>query len=296
MELANSSWSVGNLLPLPEMKPMAPDRGGYTLTMRECAGSEECLAFLESETDGNGSGARLHIGWGSFRNLDVIAARRSRWALLLDVNLHQFRVWEAVRRALQIAADPMAFVEAVTSLLPTQPRLRQFSTSTHTWLRGEFERPGSWLFEARPDRYRHVRAIFGEGRLATACADLRAPRPADGEGWFDALANRLQHAPAEGAVTDTLYVSNIPWMLAQPTGFFGESHAPFAVAGTSLLQQVRSNLAATAKPFRHVVSAMRLRPDATADNLQWFTEIQRPAAFLDERNWSGLTQPPSAAR
>lgn len=286
------SWTVADLLAAFDARPISPDRGGYTLTMRECAGSEESLAWLEQDTTAAGR-ARLHVGWGSFRNLDLMAARRSTWGLLLDVNVHQLRVWQAVRQAVATAADAQAFVHAVVPLLSHTPRLRQFAASTLSWLCGDLERPGSWLYQASPQRYRHVRTLFCESRIAVACADLR--ERAGTAPVFERLASRLREAALAGsAVADTLYISNIPWMLAQPLGFFGESHQPYLRDGAATaLELVHANLAALAPGFQWVVSAMQLRSDATPDNLQWLTQVKAPVAFLDEANWGRAATPAS---
>jgi hypothetical protein len=282
-----NDWTIQHLIP-NGAAPLAPDRGGYTLTMRECSGSEDVLARLEAAETG---AARVHMGWGSFRNLDIAAARRSAWVLLMDVNLHQFRVWDAVGAALRDPAvqDAADFVEAAVPLLPHTPRLRQFSTCTRTWLRGDLERPGSWLFAEKPERFGWIQALFREGRVATGCLDLRGASGGEGDP-FGALAGRMADASARGAAMfDTLYVSNIPWMMAQDVGFFGESHDPYLPDGAGgVLGRVRANLATVAPAFRLVVSSARLRPDATPANLQWHTEILAPAAFLDPAYWAPL--------
>jgi hypothetical protein len=38
--LSMGDWHIRQLLPEPPQPPLEPDRGGYTLTMRECEGSE----------------------------------------------------------------------------------------------------------------------------------------------------------------------------------------------------------------------------------------------------------------
>ncbi len=283
-------WTIEDILPPNQFAPLAPDRGGYTLTMRECSGSEDVLARLAERVSGD-RGGRVHMGWGSFRNLDIAAARRSSWLLLMDVNLHQFRVWDAVRAALcdPAVADAAAFVEAVVPLLPHQPRLRQFSSCTRTWLMGDLERPGSWLFAERPERFAMIQALFRDRRVATGCMDLRGAPGGDGDP-FGVLATRITDAAARaGASFDTLYVSNIPWMMAQDVGFFGESHEPYMTEGEDrVLDRVRRNLSTLAPCFGMIVSAAHLRPDATPANLQWHSEILTPGAFTDEGYWAPL--------
>lgn len=288
-------WTIQSLLPGDAPPPLEPDRGGYTLTMRECSGAEDVLQRLQSA--GADDPRRAHVGWGSFRNLDIAAARRSSWLLLLDVNIHQFRVWEAVRAALcdSAATDAGAFIDLVLPLLPTRPRLRQFATSTRTWLTGDLERPGSWLFAERSERFTWIRSLFREGRAAVGCMDLRGVPGSDGDP-FRSMAAHMAAATRDGIVDlDTLYVSNIPWMLAQDLGFFGESHGVYLRPGASrVLDQVHANLRAVAPAFRQVVSAAHLRPDATSDNLQWHTEILSPGAFLDDAYWTPLVPLASA--
>ncbi len=262
---------------------MAPDRGGYTLTMRECQGADEVLEALAVQGHAAPVQApRLHMGWGSFRNLDIVAARRSAWALLVDVNLHQFRVWSAVEAALAQPSVRTAehFIDVLLPLLPTVPCLRQFSTFTRQWLRSDLERPGSWMCLDAPERFEGVRELFCQGRVLTACVDMRGG--AQGHRTFAELRRRVNLAVSEGhVVADTLYVSNLPWILAQPMGFFGERHEAHMPEGRrSAKDAVWQNLAELAPAFDTIISAARLRADATADNLQWETQRLSPQAFL----------------
>ncbi|MGE0665827.1 MAG: hypothetical protein AB7O49_04635 [Sphingomonadales bacterium] len=283
-----TDWTIHDLLPAEPAAPLTPDRGGYTLTMRECSGAEDVLRRLELAERGSD---RVHMGWGSFRNLDIAAARRSSWMLLMDVNVHQFRVWDAVRSALcdPAVTDAASFVGTVTPLLPHTPRLRQFSTCTRTWLMGDLERPGSWLFAERPERFAWVQDLFRAGRVATGCMDLRGAAGGGGDAFGDLAGCMAAAAARRLAAFDTLYVSNIPWMMAQDLGFFGESHDPYLAAGEArVLDRVHANLAEIAPVFGLVVSSAHLRPDATAANLQWHTQILTPSAFVDDGYWRPL--------
>ncbi len=288
-------WALAADVAAISATPLSPDRGGYTLTMRECAGSEEVLAALGAERGGGLPGRRLHLGWGSFRNLDIVAARRSDAVVLLDVNLHQLRVWAAVHEALQLAVDATAFVDAVLPRLPTQPRLRQFAADTRRWIEGDLQRPGSWLWLGEPARFDHVRDRFRAGAVLIGTLDLRAR--AGTQGRFARLAQALQRSTqADGLQLDTVYISNIPWMLAQPTGFFGESHRePMDGDEVPVLARVAENLSTVLGAARWVISAMQLRADATADNLQWQTELLRPQELLGAARWQALDAPPPAA-
>jgi hypothetical protein len=198
-------------------------------------------------------------------------------------------VWQAVREALAQSAGPAAFIEELAPRLPHTPRLRQFADNVLTWMRGDLERAGSWLSRARPERFEHVRALFGAGAVAIAALDLRGGSPASRR--FDTLARELQALAREGVALDTVYISNIPWMLAQPLGFFGERHEPYlAQPALSALENVHVHLGRFLSQARWVVSAMRLRADASHDNLQWLTELLEPNTLLESDLWKKLNK------
>ncbi|HET6787877.1 MAG TPA: hypothetical protein VFH49_07950, partial [Aquabacterium sp.] len=250
-----AAWNPTLLLPDDLPQPLVPERGGYTLTMRECQGAAEALAALAADRGSQSGGPRLHMGWGSFRNLDIVAARRADAALLLDINVHQFRVWAALIEALcrPEARTPAALVDLLVPLLPHMPPLRQFASSTRQWLMGDLERPGSWLWADDATGYEWVRECVRAGCMRTGCLDLRGG--AAGAAHWAQLAARLSLAMQDaGVVPDTLYVSNLPWMLGLPRGFFGERHEDHGWAGAMpVLQQVRSHLACLAPLFNRVV-------------------------------------------
>ncbi|MFA7596085.1 MAG: hypothetical protein WCY92_06985 [Novosphingobium sp.] len=247
--------------------------------MREDEGAEQALALLRRPEDAGGN--RLHLGWGSFRNLDIVAARQSRWALLMDINIHQFRVWDAVLSALRTAASAEEFIELAVAALPARPRLRQFLPDTGEWLRADRARDGSWLAEHAPERFRHVSRMAREGRIELARVDMRGGM--DRECPFAALSGGMSEARAAGVVPDTLYVSNVAWMLAQSNGFFGEEQGP-----DSAWRGARSNLALLAPHFRHIVCAMSLAPHARPDDLQWETRVYEPAEFIRAERWERM--------
>jgi hypothetical protein len=121
--------------------------------------------------------------------------------------------------------------------------------------------------------------------VATGCLDLRAS-PDDGR--FAEMGQHIASASASRSF-DTLYVSNLPWMLAQREGFFGEDNTRFTAGRReAVIAQVRANLAAIAPHFRHVVAAGQLAENSRADDLQWETRLLTAEALLDPRYWSVL--------
>lgn len=258
-------------------RPLRPDRGGYTVTMREDEGTARALAALRASRR---AAPCIHVGWGSFRNLDIAAARSSASVYLCDINLHQFRVWRAVRQALHGADSPAAFVDAVAPKLPQRPRLRMFSTDVRDWIGRELSRPDSWLNERSTERYRHIRELFETGAVRVLQLDL-ATSPDAPLRPFGRLAARLsERASNDGFAVDTVYVSNIPFMLQQAVGFFGEDQSSDGRSVSASLHAVRHNLGSLASPAALLITAEHLATTSTNDNLQWRTEVLQLDAYL----------------
>lgn len=268
------------LLPAYEAIPLKPDRGGYTLTMRECDGTEQVLSALADEKYDGTDHKRLHVGWGSFRNLDIAAVRQAAAVILLDINDHQFRVWDAVQKALAGSADATDFIDVLANILPRTPPLRQFDSDTRGWLASDLIRPGSWLCESEPGRFTHIQKLFNEGRVATYCLDIRGGKNPES---FLHFRNSLEvGCKFHGLETDTLYISNLPWMMEKAQGFFGEEHSDFSRTdlgnGAAAL---RRNLHTIAPLFNYLISAARLAPCSKPDDLRWQTECCNPEDWLN---------------
>lgn len=263
-------WNLAAVARQLSATPICPDRGPYTLTMRECEGSEEVLGRLREIP---GPETRLHIGWGSFRNLDIVAARQSDYCLLCDINTHQIRLWEQVSATLEQAETAAEFCALLPERTPNSPRPRQFSDSMRVWLDGDRTRPQSWLADENPQRYRFVQELFSSGRLSSVCLDLIDQAPVGSqEGRFAQLRKMLDHArETQGVYLDTLYLSNIGYMLAQPKGFFGDLQTLLTQTADPVAT-MRRNLSQLGTPVA-LITAEQLREDASEDNLQWQTQL-----------------------
>jgi hypothetical protein len=284
------NWTLGQLIGQDWTPPLHTDRGGYTVTMRETSGSEQVIRALRQKSLSNTTNTgKLHLGWGSFRNLDIMAARQCQWGLLLDINIHQFTVWDAVFEALRQTDRQEDFVDCVVPLIPDSPKPRQFANSTSHWLKADFLRPDSWLNFEHPDRFSHIQRMVIEGRIITACLDMRGSTNGHSP-LFDELAQNLKVARELGVSLDTLYVSNIPWMLNQQEGFFGESHQlHLHDQSVQATRQAKHNLQKIVQEECHIISAMHLTPTATAENLHWDTRLYTPAQFFSDAVWQEMS-------
>jgi len=263
-------------VPLPRLaggeRPLRPDRGGYTVTMREDENTAAVLRFLACLPR---QGIRLHLGWGSFRNLDIMAARRSDYAVLCDINLHQFRVWRAVRHAIVGAANADQFLTGVVRRLPRRPPLRQFVQDPHFWLAAEWDRAESWLYRGAPERYAHIRRCFLERRIRHVCLNLIAPPVS-----FRSLATKLAaHARIGPWHLDTIYVSNIPFMLQRPRGFFDEPLPAGVQHPRDVSGRILANLSALPWQAAWVITAEHAASHSRPEDRQWRTELYRAEAY-----------------
>ncbi|MDO9600055.1 MAG: hypothetical protein Q7J47_20250 [Azoarcus sp.] len=268
---AKLPWLLGG-------RPLRPDRGGYTVTMREDEGTAAALDGLRmSRCPRSG----IHLGWGSFRNLDIAAARGSSRVFLCDINLHQFRIWRAVRPAVIAATSPAAFVDAVAPTLPQHPRLRMFSTDVREWIGQELSRRESWLHEGSPERYRHVRSLFCARAVHVLQLDFATAVDAPHRPFqrlTAQLANLNEH---EGHTLDTVYISNIPFMLQQPVGFFGEDQSAKGRDADSTQQAVRHNLGLLRAPGVLLITAEQLASTSRDNDLQWRTRVMSLDQYLE---------------
>jgi hypothetical protein len=288
-----SNFSSRPSVPLPWFKLLAdqlpslwiePDRGGYTITMRETEGAAECLQRLEASTD-KASNMRIHAGWGSFRNLDIAAARKSQGLLLFDVSRHQLRIWETVATILgsKSGATSASFVAALAVALPEHPPSRRFISDLAQWLASDLNRAESWLNPLEPQRFAHIRSLFMNNFVSIACVDIMDDAPGRPVHTLTQAITRA--ASAGGGLLDTLYLSNLPWILLQPDAFYGLAEPDEGVGKRR--QRLRATFSAIAAPFDHVIVAARQTTRSRPACRSWQTELLRPSA-LDESFWADL--------
>jgi len=271
---------LGEFLPQILSRPILPFRGAYTVTMREDQGTEDVLRALSSSLTGADRDLpRLHLGWGSFRNLDIVAARQSSFAIICDLNLRQIDIWSRFKAIIAVAQTTEQFVELFANTAPTQPKLRRHNESIAAWLGNELVRPHSWL--GSTEAYMHVRKIVLENRFELLCCDLRDQLRHENKSLFQRLSDALlRMRQLRFCEPDTLYLSNIPWMMMNDRGFFGEPHsASEAANGFGLMIK---NLTEIAPSFHHVVSAHRQTNASSPTNRQWQTNLYKPKVLLEQ--------------
>lgn len=278
-------------------KPLRPRRGVYTLTVREDWGTAITLRRLANSAL---SPAGMHIGWGSFRNLDIVAARGSHCVLLFDINYHQLQVWRAVEGAILAARSGLDFTVILDRLLPRDPPLRQFTEPTLAWLQGDLARAQSWLWRRKPERFFHVKSLFESGRVGIAALDIRGRASGSRNSArdpFEVLARRLRRLERwQGIVLDTLYVSNIPYALKDRYGFHGEDNEAWGLTAAdgrggrrrvSAYERMWWNLEKIARPGTLLINAESLSPRSLPNDLQWRTRCGEfaPAKAAALRRW-----------
>ncbi len=258
-----------------------PSRAVYTLTVRENSGLEAALERLtQAPKKENG----LHLGWGSFRNLDIVAARRSQHALICDINRFQLNIWSAVTEAIRQTESADAFVRLLARILPDDRPVQQFATSTDDWLLGDLNRAESWLFRGAPERFEYVRSLFLKNAIVFACLDIRG-RKTSGERVADDVFLGLEKLLAgnhqqDGFTLDTIYITNIPHALKKPNDFFGAPNSDWSIQigderGTwyslSAYERMWHNLTRICDDKTLMIISEYLRTDCN-DDLQWITE------------------------
>lgn len=262
--------------------PVEPTRAVYTLTVREDLGFESVFERLANTPKKENS---LHLGWGSFRNLDIVAARQSSHVLICDISRFQLNIWSAVTKAIRQTESADAFVRLLPKLLPHDRPLRQFSASTEDWLRSDLNRAESWLFCAEPARFEHVRSLFLQDAVAFACLDIRGEKTfgsRTSDNSFIELEQLLAGDDQQhGFELDTIYVTNIPHALKEPTDFFGIPNSDWLIRlkdeqgvcySLSAYERMWCNLARLCGKETLLIISEYLHPDCNGD-LQWISVV-----------------------
>ena len=264
-------------------QPLSPDRGGYTVTMREDPGAATVLQGLAVDDPAPG---RVHLGWGSFRNLDIVAARQSAGALVFDLNRHQLAVWHTLSEAIPDCGSAEELVSRLAASLPDKPRLRRFTDTIEEWLLSDLGRAESWLGTGNRHGFEHIRDLFRDGAIGIVCLDIcgcESHPDQPGRPGFRRLASALEQLQSTcGMFPDTLYLSNIPYMLHNNSGFFGKpewrwvsgAHDGSGITtGDTALRMMWDNLQAVVGPATLTIQAAQLAAGFTDEDPQWQTTV-----------------------
>ena len=262
---------------------LSPDRGGYTITMREDPGTDSVLQQLAADDPAPG---RMHMGWGSFRNLDIIAARSSACALIFDLNQHQLVIWHTLAETIVDCGTAEELISRLTIGLPDKPRLRRFTDTVEAWLRSDLGRAESWLCSNNTRHFKYIRGLFRKRAIGIACLDICECEPHRDQplrtGFTRLAGTCRQLQSSRGIFPDTLYISNIPYMLRNNSGFFGKPEWRWVsdahsrndpTTGDTALRKMWDNLRGVVGPGALTVQAAQLAEGFTDEDPQWQTSI-----------------------
>ncbi len=165
-----------------------------------------------------------HVGVAGFFNLDLIAARRSKAAVLCDINPMQEALWELVAISLHWSENRQDFVHNIKDFLPAfgQPHSRfspdasgQYDrTIIQNRLDAELSRPASWL--SSDASFAHVKSLFAEHKVGFLRLDLTDPKKTA------ELRNALH---AKHLHIDSFYPSNVVHFLLGAKNYYDQSNS-----------------------------------------------------------------------
>jgi hypothetical protein len=225
----------------------------------------------------------LHFGWGSYRNLDIIASRQSEYAIICDISLHQIEMWNLTLATLRQTSTPKEFIELFCLLTRKKPRPRfpvNLGLSFQDWFYLDIDREMSWLNNL--DSFLHIKNLAMEQKIEIVCCDIRDRSIYNGVDFFSDMYNSLEKMRKEKfCFPDTLYVSNLPWMMKNEAGFFGEMHTEenndINFPGYFMMLE---NLKIITPLFSKVISAHELASTSTPDSVQWKTQLFESSDFI----------------
>lgn len=143
-----------------------------------------------------------HFGVGGWFNLDVMAARKSRFGVLFDKNPEMVRVHGLTLEILAASKDRQDFVRRFAEKIAIDAAAYDWEfregQKDQSILRDELTRPGSWL--SSDENFDHIWTMAAEGRILSLRTDVR------NTAVFAAIAVWMQR---RGLRSDTVYLSNI---------------------------------------------------------------------------------------
>jgi hypothetical protein len=282
----NQTKLLAEYLPLVQSQIIVPNHGHYSVTLRETEGSNKVLnELLKEKINNNDSKAKLHFGWGSYRNFDIMASRHSDYAIIADVSLRQFDMWHTTFGVLRQVNSPKEFIEFFSTIIRKNPRPRFPQKSGYSfkeWLSIDLQREMSWL--SNMDSFLHIKNLVLQDKIEIISCDIRDRVQYDEKYFFTLLSDLFKKMQIdEFAFLDTLYVSNLPWMMKNESGFFGEIHTEGSYnaqfPGYSMMLE---NLKMITPLFKKVISAHKLASNSSPDSVQWKTELFEPNEFILE--------------
>jgi hypothetical protein len=277
----NGILTLASFLPQINSRIILPNRGGYTITMRENSGTKEIINALSEQTL-ESNFPQLHVGWGSYRNLDIITTRKSKYAIICDVNMRQLDIWSKTFMAIMLSNNAEEFIEFMYRSLPKAPRPRYFGSSLKEWFYQNKKSKESWMNSH--EKFVYVKDMVESNRIELMSCDIRENKNLDGKSIFSELNQSLQKMKDVGfCIPDTLYLTNLPWMMKRETGFFGEKHSDKnSVAPSAGFELMLNNLKILAPQFKHVISSHKLARNSIDNDLQWHTQLYTAENILNE--------------
>ena len=152
----------------------------------------------------------LHVGVSGLQNLDMIAARRSNFGVLLDINPNMQKVMSVVRDICRSEpkVNRQEFVSAFINRISTDPELWDDETKKEFQL-SNFQRKAaeSWSWLSSEDSFDHVRALFLEDRIISINLNFSN---------VENVERIARWARQNGVAIDTVYISNIfEWNMSE---------------------------------------------------------------------------------
>ncbi|MFA7255641.1 MAG: radical SAM protein [Candidatus Omnitrophota bacterium] len=146
----------------------------------------------------------VHIGVSGMQNLDIMAARHSRWGILLDVNKRTVKFFNLVEGIFKDnpGISKREFLEALFRRMDqykaTRPQEANYFLNSYQNLMLEMTTDRSWLTDNA--RFQHIKAMFLEDRIVSVRG------VAEDKNIFKKFRDWMSE---NGLTLDTFYISNV---------------------------------------------------------------------------------------
>ena len=203
------------------------------------SGTDTTLKSLRRENTGRGD---VHVGVAGLFNLDVIAARRSFYGVMVDRDNKISRFFEELGRIIQGASTREDFITKFLEFIES-PKGSGYISSKE--LRKDLLNPNGWL--ANEESFAYIKKMFQEKRLFFYRVDLRNN---------DVFGKISEWLDENGLRVDTLYISNIrDWFFKNSKGKILQGYNDALNRSLSLIADSRTQIIESGEGLiQHVVT------------------------------------------
>ncbi|MEZ5315492.1 MAG: hypothetical protein R3E91_04705 [Chlamydiales bacterium] len=176
--------------------------GVYVLSNE--SGIKNTIQFIEKEPPPPTNQLSCHVGLSGLHNFDIIAARRSHHAVIIDFNSFNKKFINECLKILNKSNTNEDFVKKICKHMELDPKRYnhyQGDSSPICRMKAEIDRPSSWLWkEDQTGKFEYIKTLAREEKIVPITGDFRQ---------LETCKDLVKNLNKFNCPIDTLYLSNL---------------------------------------------------------------------------------------